>query len=483
MKTSVMFNNYPVYECQRNDGEIRKLYLRQDGYLALHTELEEGDGPLVWIQHSADTLCPLDNGEPFGFWNMDTNDFDTAEPDEVSWYIHKSECATVKLIGTVSALFEFDCTYYLQTAEYNGYPVYECNRNGAIKKLYLRKDGYLAFSTDYHEAEGPPIWIENRVKTNCPSDNLHAFGYYNLDTAALDTANPSQVSWGTAATTTTTTTTKASTTTSKSATTTEILKTTTTNATTTTKAPTTTAKPATTTESLTTTTTKAVLTTVATTTTVKPKPTTTSSKIVTKSTTTTSTPTTTATTTKPPSTTVKLTTENTTKQTTTVKTSTTTTTSTTTRETTTTTVATTTSKLTTKVSTTTKPVKPSVATTTTVAPTTRVNWADICAMPENNLEKTMNFNGGRWGSSKMMFTGTNAIVTRINVKTQSNAAKYNGVAYFPRKFCGADFLAKLADGTVQFGIVDRVGSYDNVHGFVKEDGSRSAFVLQWRFSQ
>merc|ERR1711935_639537 len=108
-----------------------------------------------------------------------------------------------------------------------------------------------------------------------------------------------------------------------------------------------------------------------------------------------------------------------------------------------------------------------------------MNWEEFCGKEERSLEKTLNFNGGRWGSSKMMFTGKSAAVTRLNVKTQSNTAKYNGVAFFPRKFCGADFLAKLADGTVQFDIVDRVGSYSNVHGFVKNEGMRSAFVVQW----
>ena len=82
--TSFMFNNYPVYECQRANA-VKKLYLRQDGHLALHTKLEDGNGPLIWISRSSDTLCPSDNNGPFGYWNLDKNDFDVALTSEVAW--------------------------------------------------------------------------------------------------------------------------------------------------------------------------------------------------------------------------------------------------------------------------------------------------------------------------------------------------------------------------------------------------------------
>jgi len=56
---------------------------------------------------------------------------------------------------------------------------------------------------------------------------------------------------------------------------------------------------------------------------------------------------------------------------------------------------------------------------------------------------------------------------------------YNGAAFFARKYCGADFLAKLADGTIQIDVMDKVKSYDNIHGFYKDDGKQSAYVIQW----
>lgn len=108
------------------------------------------------------------------------------------------------------------------------------------------------------------------------------------------------------------------------------------------------------------------------------------------------------------------------------------------------------------------------------------NWAEYCAKPENNLAETMNFNRGKWGVAKIILKGATSVVTRVAVKKQSSEAAYNGVAYFARKYCGADFLAKLASGAVDIDIVDRVNSYDNVHGFYKDDGSKTAFVIQWR---
>ena len=70
----------------------------------------------------------------------------------------------------------------------------------------------------------------------------------------------------------------------------------------------------------------------------------------------------------------------------------------------------------------------------------------------------------------------------MNVKQQSATDMYNGAAFFARKYCGADFLAKLADGTIQIDVMDKVKSYDNIHGFYKDDGKQSAYVIQWRYN-
>ena len=106
----------------------------------------------------------------------------------------------------------------------------------------------------------------------------------------------------------------------------------------------------------------------------------------------------------------------------------------------------------------------------------------------------------------------------MNVIGRQNDAPYTGSAFFARKYCGADFLAKMADGTIQFDVVDEVGwkssslsfnlqalilesesqylkskrplvhnwftqhkvvSYDSLFGFNKDDAKNSAFVIQW----
>merc|ERR1712176_77624 len=51
-------------------------------------------------------------------------------------------------------------------------------------------------------------------------------------------------------------------------------------------------------------------------------------------------------------------------------------------------------------------------------------------------------------------------ITRVNVKKRPATGQYNGAAFFARKYCGGDFLAKLADGTIKFDLMDKVASYE-----------------------
>ena len=89
--------------------------------------------------------------------------------------------------------------------------------------------------------------------------------------------------------------------------------------------------------------------------------------------------------------------------------------------------------------------------------------------------------------AKMFYNGDHSYITRINVKGRGADTKYNGAAFFSRKYCGLDFLTKLADGTIRFDVMDEVeNSYDNVQGFYKEVTDKAiknqaAFVIQWRF--
>jgi len=86
---------------------------------------------------------------------------------------------------------------------------------------------------------------------------------------------------------------------------------------------------------------------------------------------------------------------------------------------------------------------------------------------------------GKWGVSKTMFSGQRSTITRVNVKKRPATGQYNGAAFFARKYCGGDFLAKLADGTIKFDLMDKVASYENIHGFYKDDAGNSAYVIQW----
>ena len=44
-------------------------------------------------------------------------------------------------------------------------------------------------------------------------------------------------------------------------------------------------------------------------------------------------------------------------------------------------------------------------------------------------------------------------------------------------------MSKLNDGTIQFDVSDKIQSYDNVHGYYKDDAGNTAFVIQWRWEK
>ena len=230
-RTNEIYNNYPVYVCQRPRKTYETVvYLRKDGYLAIHTLKEEGDGPVIWIKRTAETACPSDNTHLFGFYNWNTVSLDTAGTEDLFWgdsvpitEAPIASCAAVKVSGSVATFYQLDCTYRQSDRSYNNYPVFECDHDGN-KIIYLRRDGYLALHSTLEEGNGPVIWLERTADTTCPFDNKGAFGYWDLEKSATATAGSSEVTWirisTTTRTTTITTTTSTPKTTNKSFTTT-----------------------------------------------------------------------------------------------------------------------------------------------------------------------------------------------------------------------------------------------------------------------
>jgi len=121
----------------------------------------------------------------------------------------------------------------------------------------------------------------------------------------------------------------------------------------------------------------------------------------------------------------------------------------------------------------------STTTTTTTSTTAGPDWEEICAQPEESLESNLNFNAGKWGTSKIMFNSADSVIIRTNINGRPAATPYTGSYFFARKYCGADFLNKLADGTVTFDIQDNVESAENIFGFYKDDAGNTAYVIQY----
>ena len=76
--------------------------------------------------------------------------------------------------------------------------MFECNSYAAPKVFYLRSDGYFAFYTTTEESEGPVIWLKKTADSDCPTDNLEAFGFWNFDLSSdekHDIAERSEIDW------------------------------------------------------------------------------------------------------------------------------------------------------------------------------------------------------------------------------------------------------------------------------------------------
>jgi hypothetical protein len=81
-----------------------------------------------------------------------------------------------------------------------------------------------------------------------------------------------------------------------------------------------------------------------------------------------------------------------------------------------------------------------------------------------------------------MFNNERSAIVLVNVNTRPANTQYTGAAFFSRKMCGADFIAKIGAGTVKFDVMDELVNYDNINSFYKDEAPKSsqqAFVIQW----
>ena len=96
--------------------------------MAFHDTLEEGNGPLIFLFKTSDSLCPTDNTD-FGFYNVLTEEVELeADPYMVSWAsdeVAPTECSEIEVSGTVAQHYEHDCTFIRHPLQYNNYPVFE----------------------------------------------------------------------------------------------------------------------------------------------------------------------------------------------------------------------------------------------------------------------------------------------------------------------------------------------------------------------
>merc|ERR550519_903742 len=115
---------------------------------------------------------------------------------------------------------------------------------------------------------------------------------------------------------------------------------------------------------------------------------------------------------------------------------------------------------------------------TTPEPTTP-DWKNICEDEDNQLAETHNLVNGGWGVSKILFGSEDAAVVRVNNIGRPVSEPYTGALFFARKYCGADFLRKLADGTVKVDFTDLVVTSSHIYAHYKLDDSATATVVQY----
>jgi len=71
--------------------------------------------------------------------------------------------------------------------------------------------------------------------------------------------------------------------------------------------------------------------------------------------------------------------------------------------------------------------------------------------------------------------------TKYNTETVGNT--YTGFLIYSRKTCGADFMDKFLDGTVNFDLYDYTGEYVPLYRYYRTDGGRSSMTLQFKRSE
>lgn len=118
-----------MYDDSGKCANGKKLYLRADNHFGFHDTLEEGNGPLIWLEKTTNSLCPSDNLNPFGFWNVLTEDLElSADPYQVSWasdQVMPTQCTEIDVSGSVAQHFGYNCLFKRQALIYNDYPVFE----------------------------------------------------------------------------------------------------------------------------------------------------------------------------------------------------------------------------------------------------------------------------------------------------------------------------------------------------------------------
>jgi len=79
-----------------------------------------------------------------------------------------------------------------------------------------------------------------------------------------------------------------------------------------------------------------------------------------------------------------------------------------------------------------------------------------------------------------MRRGEDAYVMRTNVPKVPEDVSYTGLFAYGRKDCGADFLDKIMDGTVELFIFDQNEGYDMEFHYMGQEATHSNIVWQYK---
>merc|ERR1711920_111049 len=112
-------------------------------------------------------------------------------------------------------------------------------------------------------------------------------------------------------------------------------------------------------------------------------------------------------------------------------------------------------------------------TTTTITTTTSPFNNQYCNQPENSVPLSL-----KMKRVQVMRRGRNSMLLRVRVPKITQTDQYSGVFIWSKRDCGIDFIRKVNDGFVFFGVLDNEVNYEVVGKYQGQNERHANVAIQ-----